>query len=118
MKALFKLHPQNSFRYHKHPKGYEFVTTVIDDSESWSYVAEREDQDWFPQDDGKVLTSSGSEAFDPKDPTRFHFGDYEYRTIELSSIDYDSAMVDAIEKADPWNITDILWEVNEKYHNQ
>ncbi len=110
MKALFKVHNQCTNKYSKHPNGWEFIDTVADESEAWGKVANLEDADWFPQDNGTVLTASGSEAFDPAHPDRFLFGDYHYRVDSIDGFDEyeDSHKIEAIHLAVPLDANDIL----------
>lgn len=113
MKALFKKFPQSSFQYRNYPNGWKFIDTIDSDEQAFNIVAEREDQDFFPQDDGTVLCCSGGEVFNPNDPTRYYFGDFDYHVVDLAEINTvdDVDMILAIDIERPWNhkeITDAI----------
>jgi len=79
MKAIFKSTSKNVISYRRiGNKGWEFIEETIDEETFFNSVQNLEDSDFFPQEDGRVLSASGNEVFDPKYPDSFDFGDYSY----------------------------------------
>lgn len=112
MKALFIKYPQNVSQYRNTVNGWKFIETIDSEADAYRIVANREDQDFLPQDDGTVTTASGPECYDPAHPDRFEFGDFTYYVVELSDLVEGDDEVRAIEREKPWNLDDIMIEVN------
>lgn len=109
MKALFILHNKCTARYRMFNNGIEFIDTVKTEDQAYGIVANREDEDWFTQDNGTVTRACGAECYDPSYPDRFEFGDYTYCVLDIETLDeyYDAPVIAAIRKAQPWNIDEI-----------
>ena len=109
MKALFIRYNQCTARYKMFNNGIEFIDTVKTDNQAYNFVANRENEDWFTQDDGTVTCACGALCYEPAYPDRFEFGDYTYFVQDIDTLDeyYDAALISAIRKAQPWNIDDI-----------
>ena len=108
MKAVFTTKGENIRSYIRSTNGWEFSDTVETQEEFYDKVANWEDVDFFPQEDGTVNNGNGNEVFDPKYPAQFDFGDYDYRLIEVSELTDDQ--IKAVQNANPWNLDAILEE--------
>lgn len=86
MKKLFKYTHENT----RAGKTRAFISDVDSNEDAYVKVNELEDSNFFPQEDGKVLDSSGNEVFDPKFPTNFDFHDYHYDVEEFKKIEISS----------------------------
>ena len=62
-------------------KKSEIICNVANNQEAFDKVAQLEDQNWFPQSDGKIFDVDSNEVYDPKYPTQFDFVDFHY-TVE------------------------------------
>jgi len=109
MKALFIRYNQCTTRYRMFNNGIEFIDTVKTNDQAYTIVSNLEDDDWFTQDNGTVTRACGAECYDPAYPHRFDFGDYTYFVEDIETLDeyYDAPVIDAIRKAEPWNIDEI-----------
>lgn len=112
MKALFQKFPQNVSQYRNYPNGWKFIETIDSDDQAFNIVAEREDQDFFPQDNGTVLCCSGGEVFNPNDPTRYYFGDFDYHVVDLTEISEGDHQHQSIIQERPWNMDEIEAIIN------
>lgn len=99
MKILVKITNQCVSTYNKSTDGKEFISIVDSLEDGYNIVANREDGDFYPQEDGFVLSGSGSEVFDPNYPDTFDFGDYSYYITDVDTLDSydDAALIRAIE---------------------
>lgn len=114
MKLVIKKTFENVSSYNRKTDGHEFITTVNSIEEFKSKIESLEDQDYFDQEDGRVLDQDGNEVYDPSSPDSFDFGDYRYFIIEADSLDedWDQAIVKSIEINNPWNKNEIFAQVN------
>ena len=99
MKAVFKKTNECVRSYNKSTKGYDYVGQVQTPEEMYDLVAKLEDGDFYPQEDGIVLSSSGNEVFDPRYEWSFEFGDYDYVAYDTADLDdySDAHLIRAIE---------------------
>ena len=87
MKLVFKKTGECVRSYNKSTKGYEYVGEVSTPEQMYDLVAKLEDNDFYPQEDGKVLSASGNEVFDPRYEWSFEFGDYDYVAYDKENLD-------------------------------
>ena len=109
MKILVKIVPDNVSYFNRSTKGYEFIKTVESNEEGYNMVSSIEDADFFPQENGFVLSGSGNEVFDPEHPNTFDFGDYTYYIEDINRLDSfdDAHIIRAIEAKNPLNLKEI-----------
>ena len=87
MKAVFKKTNECVRSYNRSTKGYEYVGEVEGSKEMYDLVARLEDNDFYPQEDGIVLSTSGDEVYDPQYKWSFEFGDYVYVAYDREELD-------------------------------
>ena len=109
MKLLFKITPDNVSSHNRSTNGYEFIQTVESMQDAYDVVSKLEDSDFYPQDDGFVLSANGNEVFDPKYADQFDFVDYKFYVMDTEALDvYDDAhIIRAIENEAPFNLEEI-----------
>lgn len=86
MKALLKIHGQNTMKYRQFPSGKEVVKV----SENITLINELDRLEMiFTDDSGIVSDESGNEVYDPKYPDFADFHDYTYHVIDVDSLHVD-----------------------------
>ena len=95
MKIIYIQHAQCTTRYQMFNDGKEFIALVDSNEQAYNEVANREQEDWFTQDDGTITDQNGREVFDPAYPDRFDFGDFTYYVKDVDSLDeyYDAVLI-------------------------
>ena len=84
---IFQYTPENVRSHNRATSGWEYHGHVKTHQEFYNKVAGWEDQDFFPQDDGRVMDQSGNEVYDPEYPNQFDFGDWDYRLIKAEDLE-------------------------------
>lgn len=79
-------------------KGVQVMDTVESLEDLYDKVSNLEDSDFYPQEDGIVISASGNEVFDPAYPNSFEFGDYTYSMVDSDDLDEwnDAHIINAI----------------------
>ena len=99
MKLVFKKTGECVRSYNRSTIGYEYVGEVETPEQMYDLVSRLEDNDFYPQEDGKVLSGSGNEVFDPRYEWSFEFGDYDYVAYDTADLDEysDAHLIRAIQ---------------------
>lgn len=101
MKVLIKKTRENVSNYNRSTNGIEVIQVVTGNEQAYSLVSSLEDSDFFPQENGYVLSAAGNEVFDPNYPDCFDFVDYSYNVENISDLDHysNSDLIRAVENA-------------------
>jgi len=109
MKLIFKRTGENVSSYNRSTRGYEFIDTCENEEEFYNIIMKIEENDYFPQEDGKVLNANGNEVFDPRFTNSFDDCDYNYYLESSEHDEYNDAhKIRAIKKEKPYNIEAII----------
>ncbi len=116
---IFKATNENVSNYNRSTKGFEFIGTINNIKEFKNKILELESNDYYEQKDGSVLDANGNEVYDVNYPERFDDCDYNYYCEKASELndDYDAHKIRAIKLANPYNLKEILYSINQKKSN-
>lgn len=117
MKLIFKQTGENVRIHNISTNGYEFIGTVESEDDFFKKIMELEADNYFLQEDGRVLSSTGNEVYDPKYPDSFDDCNYRYYLENACQLSPDLYKIDeirlmAIKEANPYNLEEIIEKIN------